>query len=95
MLEKGKVGPGLWRFHPSPLKDQDYVKMIKDLLQEEEQNTNGLGYMSHWEWIKFSVKTRTIKFEKNRRLERDQFEKSLKEEYEKAKLDADQGILDD
>lgn len=51
--------------------------------------------MSHWEWIKFKIKTHTIQYEKKRRRERDQFEKSLIEEYKKVKLSADQGTLEE
>lgn len=67
--------------------------MIKNLLSEEEENVNGL--MSHWEWIKFDIKSRSIQFSKERKHEWDQHENSLTEEYRKAKLEADQGLLED
>lgn len=92
---KNDRGPGLWRFDASLLKQPEYVDLIKDFLHGQEGNEEGLSPMSHWEWIKFNIKSKTIQYAKKRRREMNQLESSLKRQYEQATLEADQGTLHD
>ena len=80
-------GPGYWKMNCSLLDDEDY---INDLAQKipiwlAEGRNELSDNRSIWDWMKYNIRAHTIQYSKRRARERNEREKSLQEQYAKAK----------
>ena len=57
-----KRGRGYWKLNCSYLTDDEYVTMIRDLLQDLIENTNNLDPGSLWEFLKVMVRGATTEY---------------------------------
>lgn len=69
-------GPGLWRHDNELLHNKEYCKQVRDFLTSEKDNPEGLNPRSHWDWVKYKVKTISRDFELKRKAT--EIEKDLK-----------------
>ena len=78
-------GPGMWKLNLSLVEDEDYLKDLEQNLpkwkQEGEEQSDR---RSVWDWIKYNVRLHAITYSKKRAKQRNENEKSLQNEYEKA-----------
>ena len=70
-LKKNQKGTGYWKLNTSYLENDDYVKGIKDIIQNVINNVNG-SHIVKWETLKYDVKQFSLKFAK-------QFQKNIKQ----------------
>ena len=59
-------GPGSWKLNNNLLQDNEYVQAIKDLLAEIKSEETGLDDSSHWDYIKYRIKTCSISFSRDK-----------------------------
>ena len=70
ICQKNQKGTGYWKLNTSYLENDDYVKGIKDIIQNVINNVNG-SHIVKWETLKYDVKQFSLKFAK-------QFQKNIK-----------------
>ena len=86
-LENGQKGPGYWKLNCSPLADDAYVNSVTELLPvwAAEGRMELTDHRSVWDWIKYNIRAHAINFSKGKSKERNEKEKTLQEELNKAK----------
>ena len=83
-----KRGPGTWKFNNSLLYDPDYIKLIKDCIQEtilqysvpkenDEETAFSLDDQLLWEMLKLSIRGKTIAYSTHKKRSREQEEREL------------------
>lgn len=86
-----RKGPGLWRLDNVLIENKVFREAIYLLFQEEASNTDPTDPTTHWDWIKFRIKSTAIKISKDLRAQGMQHEKSITAEYMRLRGLADQG----
>ena len=74
LLDTLKRGKGYWKFNNDLLNDKDYVELIKDTIQDIQENTNMENKNTLWEFTKCQIRSKTIlyagqKAKKNKKIE--------------------------
>lgn len=57
-------GPGLWKFNPALLENGKYIQMMTDFLTQWREPPELSTPCTVWEWLKYEIKTATIRFSK-------------------------------
>lgn len=85
------TGPGLWRLDNSLLDRKVYRLAIQELLLEEANNPEDLSPCSHWEWVKFRIKSISRQIAKDIKTKNREHEKDVNDKYQDLlkKADAD------
>lgn len=88
-------GPGIWRHDNSLLQRPDYIDTIKKAILKFEEEPRLSNPNSDWEWLKFNVKTASIKFAKESKAKQVAHEKGLRARYEELTSADDENLLVD
>ena len=80
-------GPGYWKMNCSLLDDEVYINDIaaKIPIWLAEGRNELSDNRTIWDWMKYNIRAHTIQYSKRKARERNEREKSLQEEYAKAK----------
>lgn len=70
-------GPGLWRFDPTLLNNEQYVLEIIDILTDLSGKSHDAEPGAHWEWTKYEIRRFTRAFEHRLREQNRRKEKQL------------------
>ena len=85
LLNEQKRGPGFWKFNCSLLKDEVYIKEIKEYIDKLKQQ---YSYVKHhgirWDLIKCEMRQFTINYSKKQSRARKELENKLYKQYEEA-----------
>ena len=86
-LENGQKGPDYWKLNCSLLAGDAYVNSVTELLPvwAAEGRKELTDHRSVWDWIKYNIRAHAINFSKRKSKERNEKEKTLQEELNKAK----------
>lgn len=84
-------GPGLWRLNNALLLREDYSALIRETIDRAVSETSLSNPNSKWEWIKFSIKSASVKFAKDLRSQAVVHERDLREGYTKLSNRMDSG----
>ena len=81
-------GPGYWKMNCSLLDDEDYIDDIAEKIPAwlAEGRNELSDNRNIWDWMKYNIRAHAIQYSKRRAWERNEREKSLQENYAKAKL---------
>ena len=95
-LENGQKGPGYWKLNCSLLADDAYVNSVTELLPvwAAEGRKELTDHRSVWDWIKYNIRAHAINFSKRKSKERNEKEKTLQEELNKAKEELEMTLSD-
>ena len=78
-------GPGMWKLNVSLLDDEDYLKDLEQNLPKwNQEGEELLDKRSFWDWIKYNIRMHAIRFSKEKAKQRNENEKLLQNDYEKA-----------
>ena len=79
-------GPGMWKLNVSLLDDEDYLKDLEQNLPKWNQEGEKLLdiKLSFWDWFKYNIRMHAIRFSKETAKQRNENEKLLQNDYEKA-----------
>lgn len=88
-------GPGIWRLDNALLSKPDYVDTIKEVIREVEDDPPLSSPCADWEWLKFRIKTASIKFAKDSRSRHLAHEKDLKSRFEHLSEELGTGVAVD
>ena len=83
-------GKGFWKFNSTLLHDPNYVKKIKDIIQEcktEFQNLEDKGLT--WEMVKLNIRSFSVPYCIKKKKERAKFKKDLEIELAKLQIEID------
>lgn len=70
-------GKGFWRFKTSLLNNEQFCEQLVLAVEKGVKETENLSPQTRWEYIKFSIKECSIKFDKKRREEQNKLEAEL------------------
>ena len=86
-LENELKGPGYWKMNCSLLAEEDYVNSVTKLIPTwiKEGRKELSDDRSVWDWIKYNIRAYTILYSKDRAKQRNEQEKILQNELNKAK----------
>lgn len=73
-------GPGFWKFNNSLLKDQQFLALITDVINNVKCVYTNTGADNTWEYMKYSIRKFTVAYSKNRAKERRKSERDLLKE---------------
>ena len=93
-FQDAELGRGYWKFNNSLLKDKDYIKIVKDAIEETKgiyannNNTIGVNINNQYiiddqlllETLLFTIRGETIKYSSRKKRETLQEEKKLEQE---------------
>ena len=83
-LGREKVsGPGLWRHNDTLLCEDEYCKIIEDVIEKEKKEKLSNARF-RWEWIKYKAREAAKRFSKERAKKRREEKCKLEEKYAKA-----------
>lgn len=85
-------GPGLWRIDNELLHNEEYCRVVRDLLTSEQENPEGLNPQSHWDWVKHRIKTVSSDFTREQKRKAKEVEKILTGTYQELRKKADSGL---
>lgn len=84
-------GPGMWKFNPALLENETFIKVMTDFLAQWNAPPELSTPCSVWEWLKYKIKTATIKFFKENVLLEKQIFKDLSKSLQSLTRRADMG----
>ena len=77
LKKEEKRGPGLWKINNTIIKEPDYVKGLKNLIKEFGENHLNSNPNMKWDFLKFEIKTFSIRYSSEKRKKEKQQEKEL------------------
>ena len=90
-LGKERVsGRGLWRHNDTLLNEDEYIKLIEDVIEAEKKETLSNARF-RWEWIKHKIRETSMTFGKARAKRRREEKNRLEKKYADAIKDGDNG----
>ena len=78
-------GPGIWKMNVSLLGDENYLNDLEQSRPKWKQDGEELSdKRSLWDWIKYNIRMHAIRYSKEKAKQRNENEKLLQNDYEKA-----------
>ena len=92
LVQEQKRGPGFWKFNTALLKDEVYIDMIKEIIEQLKTQYSDIENLGlKWDLIKTDIRRITIDYSKTQSNIRKQVEDDLQKQYvnatEKCELD--------
>ena len=73
-----KRGPSYWKFNASLLNDDEYVKMIKNVIKQSAKKHEHANKNLQWELIKMEIRSSTITYSKIKKAKQNEYEKNVR-----------------
>ena len=67
MAYENKRGPGYWKLNSNLLYDLEYVKLVKQVIEEVKETNKEANPSLLWDTIEYVIRGHTIKFASNRK----------------------------
>ncbi len=88
-----KRGRGFWKFNPSLLRDLEYIKSVKNIIQDIKSETENMADKQvRWDYMKYKIRDFTVRYTSKLYKEKREFKLKLEKDLYEIENDINNGM---